>query len=160
MIRDTLVVLFTLFIAMLLSLWTADLSGLPHLIDWVGLVLFYWVVALPTRVGFSYALLSGFTLDVISASPLGHYALILSLVCLFGQLIYLRFRKMDVLSQIILIFMVAGTARFVDIWLASFETQSTAVTPPLVTALCSALVWPIVMSMLRYFRRYHGLTEW
>jgi rod shape-determining protein MreD len=160
MIRDALVVLFTLLIAILLSIWTAELSGLPLLIDWVSLVLFYWVVALPTRVGLAYALLTGFTYDVLSASPLGHYALVMSLVCLFGQLICLRFRKMDALSQIALVFMLAGVARFVDVWLASFETQAATMTPPLVTALCSALVWPFVMQILRYFRRYHGLTEW
>jgi rod shape-determining protein MreD len=159
-IRDALVVLFTLLIAMLLSIWTADVSGLPLLIDWVGLVLFYWVVALPARVGLMYALIAGVTFDVLSASPLGHYALIMSLVCLFGQLICLRFRKMDTLSQIALVFMLAGVARFVDVWLASFEAQAVTVTPPLLTALCSAVVWPLVMQMLRYFRRYHGLTEW
>ncbi len=160
MIRDALVVLFTLLVAMLLSIWTADVSGWPQLIDWVGLVLFYWVVALPARVGVTYALLTGFVFDVLSASPLGHYALIMTLVCLFGQLIYMRFRKLDTLSQIALIFMLTGVARFVDVWLASFETQAVTVTPPLLTALCSALVWPLVMQILRYFRRYHGLTEW
>ena len=160
MIRDALIVLSTLLVAMLLSIWTAELSGLPLLIDWVGLVLFYWVVALPTRVGLVYALLTGFTYDLLSASPLGHYALIMSLVCLFGLLICLRFRKMDALSQIALVFMLAGVARFADVWLASFETQAVTVTSPLLTALCSALVWPLVMQVLRYFRRYHGLTEW
>ena len=160
MIRDSLVVLFTLLIAMLLSIWTTEVSGLPLLIDWVALVLFYWVVALPARVGLTYALLTGFTVDVLSASPFGHYALIMTLVCLFGQLICLRFRKMDILSQITLVFMLAAVARFIDVWLASFETQAVAVTPPLLTALSSALVWPVVMQILRYFRRYHGLTEW
>jgi len=159
-IRVALIVLFTLIIGLLLSIWTAGLSGFPHLIDWVGLILFYWVVALPARVGLSYALLSGFSLDVLSASPLGHYALIMTLICLFGQLICLRFRKMDAVSQVALVFMVAGVARFLDVWLASFESASVAVTPPLLTAFCSALVWPLVMLVLRSFRRYHGLTEW
>lgn len=150
----------TLFMGVLLSVWTGGLFGLPLVIDWVGLILFYWVVALPGRVGLSYALVSGFTLDVLSASPLGHYAMIMIIICMLGQLICLRFRKMDGISQVALVFMVLGLARFVDVWMASFESGSVTLTPPLLTAFCSALMWPVVMRLLRYFRRYHGLTEW
>ena len=118
------------------------------------------MVALPARVGFSYAVGAGLVLDLLNNAPLGHNAMVFCVVVVCAQLTYLRLRKLDMLSQIGVVFLVIGVAHFVDTWLnlaAGYESNSVS---PIMTGLLSAVMWPVVLSVLRRFRRYHGMTEW
>ena len=47
-----------------------DIARVAQLIDWLALILLYWVVALPARVGFSYAVGAGLILDLLNDAPL------------------------------------------------------------------------------------------
>ena len=48
--------------------------------EWVALVVIYWVVALPDRIGLFSAWIAGFFMDVLEGSLLGLNALALALV--------------------------------------------------------------------------------
>ena len=48
--------------------------------QWVALVLIYWVIALPFRVGIVVAWVAGIALDVLLSSLLGQHALALIIV--------------------------------------------------------------------------------
>jgi rod shape-determining protein MreD len=47
--------------------------------EWIGLVLIYWSLALPARVGLGVAWLTGIVQDVLQATLLGAHALSLTL---------------------------------------------------------------------------------
>lgn len=160
MLRDVVVVTFTLIMGLLLTLWSQALVGLSQLVDWLALIILYWVIALPTRVGLIYSIASGFALDLMTTAPLGYHALVLVVVCVFGQLISLRMRKMDLFSQCALVFLIVGLAHFVDATLANLSGLAQTSTPPLLTALFSALLWPAILVGLRFLRRSQGMTEW
>ena len=137
-----------------------DIVRVAQLIDWLALILLYWVVALPARVGFSYAVGAGLILDLLNDAPLGHNAMVFCVIVVCAQLTYLRLRKLDRVSQMAVAFLVIGVAHFVETWLnlaAGYPSNSVS---PITTGLLSALVWPAVLSVLRRFRRYHGMTEW
>ena len=158
--RDAVVVAFTLVMGLLLTLWSQALLGLSQVIDWLALIILYWVIALPTRVGLIYTIASGFALDLMTTTPLGYHALVLVVVCVFGQLISLRMRKMDLFSQCALVFLIVGLAHFVDATLATLSGFSQTATSPLLTAFFSACFWPAVLVTLRFLRRSQGMTEW
>lgn len=160
MLRDAVVVAFTLVMGLLLTLWSQALVGLSQVVDWLALIILYWVIALPTRVGLIYTIASGFALDLMTTTPLGYHALVLVVVCVFGQLISLRMRKMDLFSQGALVFLIVGLAHFVDATLASLSGFAQTATSPLLTAFFSACFWPAVLVALRFLRRSQGMTEW
>lgn len=160
MFRDAVVVAFTLVMGLLLTLWLQALVGLSQLVDWLALIILYWVIALPMRVGLIYTIASGFALDLMTTAPLGYHALVLVVVCVFGQMISLRMRKMDLFSQCALVFLIVGLAHFVDATLATFSGFAETATSPLLTAFFSACFWPVVLVALRFLRRSQGMTEW
>lgn len=66
-------IVFSLFVALLLNLIPfGRLSGIP---DWVALVLAFWCIHQPLKVGMSAGFLLGLMMDVVDASVMGQHAL-------------------------------------------------------------------------------------
>ena len=127
--------------------------------DWVSLVLIYWVIALPHRVGIFVAFCLGLLLDILQASTLGQNALSLSLVACLSLLLYQRLRLFNQWQQAAFVFIVVGINQIVEQWLqglAGWGTQSGPIfLMPVVT---SALLWPGIMVLLRYLRRRYRVV--
>ena len=84
-----MVIVLTLLAALWLSvvpLPTWAQWGRP---EWVAMVLIYWVVALPERVGIAIAWVVGLYQDVLDGSPLGQHAFALSVLAYLG-LVYFQ----------------------------------------------------------------------
>ena len=66
---------FTLLLALSLNLLPADSTWLRAAPDWLLMVLLYWVLNQPRRVGFLLAFASGLAMDVAHGQLLGQHAL-------------------------------------------------------------------------------------
>ncbi|WP_392561329.1 rod shape-determining protein MreD [Orbus sturtevantii] len=74
------VICLTLFVGLLLQImpWTSSIYVLkPH---WLMLVLVYWILVLPHRIGIGTAFLVGIILDLFLGTVLGVHAFIFSLI--------------------------------------------------------------------------------
>jgi len=63
----------SLFVALLLNL--IPFGHLPGIPDWVALVLAFWCIHQPLKVGMSAGFLLGLTMDVVDGSVMGQHAL-------------------------------------------------------------------------------------
>lgn len=66
-------IVVTLFLALLLNL--VPLGRLPGIPDWVALVLAFWCVHQPLKVGMAAGFVLGLVMDVVDASVMGQHAL-------------------------------------------------------------------------------------
>lgn len=121
--------------------------------DWIVLVVFYWVMVTPHRLGLIAAWVIGLLVDVLLAHPLGLNGLCLATLTFATWSIYERLRMYSIAQQGAVIFVmvlgigvvrqaseiVAGEAGFT--WLV------------LVPGLVSMAVWPVVYLALRELRR-------
>lgn len=122
--------------------------------EWVALVVIYWVMALPDRVGLFTAWLAGFFLDVLEGSLLGLNALALALVAYLALSLYQRMRMFTAVQQSSTILILVGIHQLLSFWVLTANNQNTA--PNLIfmiSALSSAIVWPFIFFGLRYLRR-------
>lgn len=127
--------------------------------EWVALILIYWVIALPQRVGIGVAWLTGVLLDLVEGVPLGQNALALSVVAYVGQIIYQRMRMYAGWQQAGIVFVLVGLNQLVCHWVQTLTMSRVAPTMMfLLSALISALLWPSVLVLLRYCRRRFGVT--
>lgn len=149
-----------------LSLVVAELFNvfpLPFWAQWgrpemVALVLIYWVIAIPERVGIIVAWLVGLTQDIVEGAPLGQNALALAVLAYLALLLYQRLRMYTPLQQAGVIFMLVGLNQILCNWV---QTLTGAVTPDmlfLLPALVSALIWPLLSEFLRLIRRAYAVT--
>lgn len=122
-------------------------SGRPM---WLALLLSFWTLYLPHRVGMTTAWLLGLALDVLYGTLLGQNALVLVLVSFLIQTLQQRLRMFPAWQQSLVLLVVFGLAQLVQLWLYVLAGNRPPPTLPfLVPALVSALLWPWLFSLLR-----------
>jgi rod shape-determining protein MreD len=126
--------------------------------EWVALTLIYWTIALPQRVGIFTALVLGAGLDVLKGSVLGQNAFALVVVALLSLLLYQRLRVYSLWQQATVVFILVGIYLLICQWVQKLEGVSLLPRLFLLPALTSALLWPVVLHVLRGTRRYYRVS--
>ncbi len=154
----TWVIVFTLVIGMMLCLvpipeWADRLRP-----QWVSLVVLYWCMALPDRVGVGIAWLTGLLLDVARGTLLGQHALAMSLMALITLKSHQRVRVLPLWEQAVTVFLFLMVNQLAVHWVNGISgfppTDWWYLAPPL----SSTLLWPWVFVLLRDLRRRFRVT--
>jgi rod shape-determining protein MreD len=144
---NTLFVLFTLLLALMLNLlpW-----GSWHWVpDWLALVLTFWACREPRLIGFGIALVLGLFMDVHNGTVIGEHALSYILLAYAAVMLSRRLPSFDAPSQALQIWPVFLAAQFVTVVVRVFfgggfpGWMVTLLAPTL-----AALVWPAVSWLL------------
>ncbi len=121
--------------------------------DFTLLVLFFWLIWAPSRVGLVYAFFIGLLLDLTRGSVLGLGAFSLTLVAFIAQLLHSRLRVFPMLQQSFVLMLLVGLNQLIYFWMQSLVGNSADTLLFLIPALSSALVWPAVFITLRRLAR-------
>ena len=125
--------------------------------DWVTLVLIYWCMAAPQRVGVGAAWLVGLGLDLLTFGLVGSHALTKTVIAFLVGRVALRLRVYPVWQQtaFILILLVVETAILVGIeYLVDGQLGGMVSWPALAVGVA---VWPLLFWILRRCRRWGRL---
>ncbi len=152
------IILATFLVAVVLAL-----LPLPHWLlwarpEWLALTLVYWVIALPHRVGMTTALLLGVALDVLEGATLGQNAFALVVVAFLSLTLYQRLRVFSVMQQSGVVFVLIGINQLVCQWVQNLGGAGATSLLFLLPAVSSALLWPVVMHILRELRRHYRVN--
>ena len=151
----TWVIYFSLLAALLFML-------LPIPMDWrfirpdiAALVLFYWALALPHRVGVATAFAVGVAQDLVEGAPLGLSSPGLMVATLILQLNYQRIRQFDPIQQSLGILVLMLLSAGVEQWLRN-GVGIPALSAGGMMALAFSMVCRIPLrAVLRHSRRYY-----
>jgi rod shape-determining protein MreD len=153
---------WVIVLTLLLALWLSIVPlpewarwGRP---EWVALVLIYWVIALPHRVGIGVAWLTGLSLDLLQGSPLGENAFALGVIAYLALILYQRLRMYALWQQAGIVFVLIGLNQLLCHWVQTLTTQVAPSVLFLLPALISAFLWPSVLLLLRHIRRRFAVT--
>ena len=98
-----LIIYLSLLIAMVLSVVHLPLTIPAELgyvrPDWVAIVMLYWIIALPERVGLVTAWITGLIMDVLMGSLIGQHALSYIIIVYITFNLYQRLRMFSVWQQ-------------------------------------------------------------
>ena len=149
--RNGWFVWFSLGIGLLLSV-----APMPEFMSvgrplWLGLVIGYWSLAAPQRVGMTRVWLLGLAADVLYGTPLGQNALVLALIVFMLMSLHQRLRMFPVWQQSLVLLVVFGLAQLVQLWLNTLTGNRPPTLLFLFPALVSALLWPWVFTVMRWF---------
>ena len=151
-----------LFISLLIAFLLTALP-LPHWANdwrpaWVAMVLIYWCMALPERIGIGIAWCLGLLLDVQQGALLGQNALGLALIAYFVIQIHKRFRLFPLVQQSCLV----GFIIIFYLLISSWVTGIMGIPPKTWTywmpAISSMVLWPWLFVILRDIRRQYNVT--
>lgn len=130
-------------------------AGLPDWVGWlrpawVPLVLFFWIVERPHRIGIISVWAFGLLLDVVLSEPLGLNGLALTVMAVLGLSAYERLRMINVFQQataLLLLVLATELAKAVVVSLAQGAPLSGQL---LATAAVTATLWPFLIGPLRW----------
>ncbi len=151
------VILASFIIALLLT--TIPLPG--WLNDWrpawVAMMLIYWCIVLPERVGIGIAWLLGLMLDVHTGALLGQNALGLSVIAYLTLRLHKQIRIFPPLQQSMLICLYLLLFQFLTLWIRGIigvPPQHWTFWAPVVS---SMLLWPVFFIIMRATRRKYNV---
>ena len=147
--------LLTGLILMILPLPESVLYYRPH---WVALMLIYWSLALPERVGLWFAFFSGIVVDVSQGTLLGQHALALVIIISINLTFYQRIRVMALVQQALYVFGLLMVGQVIIVWMEGIMGRPTPIIAFIAAPFIGMLFWPLVFVILRGIRRKAGLN--
>ena len=153
-----LVIVTTLCIAMLLTILPMPEWARPFRPQWVTLVMLYWAIALPHRVGVGSGFVAGIILDVLTGTLLGQHALGLSVVTFIAIQLHQRIRVFPFWQQSLGILVLLVMEHLLALWVTG---ATRGISPGLIywsVPLIGALLWPWIFVTLRKVRRHFKVS--
>ncbi len=126
--------------------------------DWVLLVLFYWVLAIPHRVSLGHGVVIGLMLDLLLGSILGVHALLFSLLAYVVSLNYQRIRYFTIVQNTLLIGALVLFSKLILYWVASNFHEIVLHKSYFWSVFSSMLIWPWFYLFMRYWRLRFNIT--
>lgn len=147
------VVWFSLILALCLQVMPLAEGWQVYRPEWIGLMLIYWCMRSPDRVGVFHGFVLGLLLDLVEGTALGQHALILSLLAFLCALVYPRFRAYSLVQQSLLVLVLLGLVQLVEQWLRTLTGEFSIHLSFLMSALISAFLWPWLATMFKALER-------
>jgi rod shape-determining protein MreD len=150
----TWVIFLTFSIAYLLAIVPFPAWAMSYRPEWVPMVLIYWVMALPYRVGIGWAWVVGLLLDILEGSILGVNALSLVILAYVTLSLHQRMRMFTTFQQSGLMLALIGLNVMICNWLQIITDQTVSSNLIfLMASVTSAIIWPSLFQLLRQIRR-------
>lgn len=126
--------------------------------DWVLLVLIYWSMALPHRVGVGFAWMAGLLTDVLSGLLLGQHALAYCIVIYLTLKLHQRLRLYPLWQQALSVLVLLSLGQLMLLWINGMIGRPVHSWLYWMPSLFGALLWPFLFLFLRGLRRAFRVT--
>jgi rod shape-determining protein MreD len=143
--------------------WLLEIMPLP---DWVvsfrpefpAMVLIYWCMALPQRVGVGIGWSVGLVLDVLRGALLGQHALGYAVMAYLALKLHRQIRVFPLWQQALTVMVFIALHQLLVLWVLGMIGQSQGSFSYWLPTLSSALLWPWMFGGLRGVRRRFRVT--
>lgn len=146
---NNLPVMLTFLLALILTSLPIPETVVMFRPEWLVLVLVYWCMATPERIGIFTGWLMGLILDVMYGSMLGQNAMSLAVIAYLVGILHLRVRMFPLWQQSVMVFVLVLVHLGINAWIRGITGQFSIIWTYWTPALTSALVWPFLFILLR-----------
>lgn len=126
--------------------------------EFVLIVLIYWCIALPTRVGVGIGWIAGLVFDVSTDALLGQHALTFALLAYLAIQLHQRIRVFPIWQQALTIFIFMMLQGTITLWINGMLGEAPPLSVFVLPAISTALFWPIAYLVMRQVRRYYQIN--
>jgi rod shape-determining protein MreD len=141
-------IIFSIVVALMLSIAPLPDWAEPFRPTWVLLTLIYWSMTLPNKFSVGSAWIAGLVLDVAQGTLLGQNALALSLVIYVTVKFHLQLRQFPVLQLSATVFALLALYQFILFWINGVAGIPVAAVNYWGPVISGTLLWPIVAMLL------------
>lgn len=154
--KITMFIWLTLAVALLLSV-----VPMPEQIEagrplWLALVLTFWAIHFPQRIGLLTAWCAGIAQDVLHGTLFGQNALALALVMYLLLTLQQRLKVFPLWQQSCALLVIYGLAQLLLLWLSTLSGMRPEINYYAWPVLVSCLLWPWLYLLLVNVKRLRG----
>lgn len=143
----------TLLAALMLTILPLPQWADPYRPEWAALVIVYWCMALPQRVGVTIAWFTGLLLDVLKGALLGQHALALTVIAYVALNLHQRIRVFPLWQQSLAVLMLLALYQLLVLWFDGITGQPPKTWSYWMPSLAGMVLWPWLFIILRDLRR-------
>ncbi len=125
---------------------------------WVALVLVYWAIEYPDRVGMGFAFLVGIVLDLMTGDLLGRHALSLVVIAFIVARFRLRLRFFPLWQQSLAVAALLLNDAIIQVWIDGLSGAPLPDWRYWLAPLIGLVLWPWVFLLLDSVRRRSRVT--
>lgn len=151
--RSYLIVSLSFAVALVLSVVPVPSWAEQFRPDWVGLVLIYWCMAIPGRIGIGSGFLVGLVQDVLYGSLLGQYALAKTIIAFLAVRMHLRVRVYPAWQQAVAVLIMLAIGQLFIIWVRAVIGKPAQGFSYWTPSIVGMIMWPWIFVVLRDIRR-------
>lgn len=121
--------------------------------DWVALVIVYWALVLPNRIGSFIGFIVGTLLEVLFVRNFGVLGLGLATLAFIVNSAHLQLRVLSIWQQTLFMALLIGVFKLLTGWLYGIVSDFTITTEYWYSLLGSMAIWPFAFILLEELRR-------
>jgi len=121
--------------------------------EWSALVLLYWCMALPDRIGVGIGWSVGLLLDVLTGTLLGQHALGMTVIAYLIINLHQRIRIFPLWQQAVTIWMLLNLYQLLLLWFNGITGQPPKGLQFWLPPISGMILWPLIFIWLRHIRR-------
>lgn len=148
-----IVIFLSLLVGLILMIMPLPESVQTYRPHWVALMLIYWSMALPGRVGLWIAFISGIVVDTSQGTLLGQHTLSLIIIISINLNFYQRIRVMSLVQQALYVFGLLIIGQAIIVWVEGIMGRPTPIITFFGGPFIGMLIWPWIYITLRDIRR-------
>jgi rod shape-determining protein MreD len=156
--QGMLIILLTFIVSLIITLIPLPDMLRPFRPPWYTLVLIYWAMAHPERIGVGSGWMLGLIVDVMTGSLLGQHALTLSLIAYIVVKLHAQIRVFPMWQQSVAVMILLFLEPLIATWAMGISHQPP---PPILywtTPVIGMLLWPWIFIILRNSRRRYQIS--
>ncbi|REG81758.1 rod shape-determining protein MreD [Marinomonas pollencensis] len=153
---------FFVFVVTLLAALMLEAMPLPESLvwyrpEWALLVILYWVIALPFRVGVGVAWFLGLMVDLLQGGIIGQHSLTYVLIAFSCAIFYKRLRMYHRWQQGIFVCLLVSINQLIGFWVDHYLGNAEPTLMIFMPAIVTGLLWPWSFIILRSVRRIYAI---
>lgn len=151
-----------IFMSFVIAL-TLTVIPLPNIIEnlrpeFVTIVLIYWCIALPSRVGVGIGWVTGLLVDVLTDSLMGQHALTLAIIAYLAIKLHQRIRVFPIWQQALTVLVFMTFQATITLWIKGMLNEAPSFMTFMLPAISTAIFWPLGFLLMRQIRRYYQVN--
>ncbi len=126
--------------------------------EFMTIVLIYWCIALPNRVGVGIGWIAGLVMDVATDTLLGQHALTFALIAYLAIKLHQRVRVFPIWQQALTVLVLMMFQATITLWITGMLGESRSFSALILPAISTAIFWAPGYLLMRQVRRYYQVN--
>lgn len=126
--------------------------------EFVVIVLIYWCIALPNRIGVGIGWIAGLFYDVSTDALLGQHALTFALIAFLAIKLHQQIRVFPIWQQALTIFVLMMFQGTITLWITGMLYDAPTLWTITLPAISTAIFWPVGYLIMRQLRRVYQIN--